>query len=144
MGQLIGLRRLTVRRGLGTIAGRQCAVLRGLGTFLGRSGALICRSGAIVRGTGAIVLRPQAISRRPERLLLACVQPERLVDRMHPRLGVGVSRIGYLIARLRNLVALVRRDLARDRGPQAGARLSVSEMRRMLTMHTANVTNPLI
>jgi hypothetical protein len=124
VGQLIGLRRLTVHRGLSTIARRQGAIARGRGTFLGRSDALIRRPGAIIRGTGTIILRPLTISRCPERLILA--------------------RIGCLIARPRHLVTLIRRDLARGRGSQTSAGLPISEMRRMLTMHTAYVTNPLI
>jgi hypothetical protein len=144
MGQLIGLRRLTVHRGLGTIARRQHPILRGLGTFLGRSGALIRRPGAIVRGTGTVILRPLTVSRRPPKHPLLAFIRFGWLHRTIPRPGAGVPRLGYLIARLRHIVTLVRCDLARPRGSQTGPRLSVSEMRRVRTMHTAHVTNPLI
>jgi hypothetical protein len=89
------------------------------------------------------VLRPLTIARRPERLRLACVRPGYL-HRVSPRLGHGIACICCLIARMCHPVALVRGDLARGRGSQTGARLSISEMRRMLTMHAAHVTSPLI
>ena len=89
------------------------------------------------------MLRALTIPRCPERLCLAWVRPGCLC-RVSPRLGGGIARIGRPVARMCHLVALIRRDLARRRGAQAGARLSISEMRRMLTMHAAHVTSSLI
>ncbi|MGA2162897.1 MAG: hypothetical protein ABSH36_00330 [Solirubrobacteraceae bacterium] len=56
-GQLVDLRRLTIKRGLGAISRRQHAVASGASTFFGGSPA-------IVRGPGAIVRRLAAVMRR--------------------------------------------------------------------------------
>jgi hypothetical protein len=113
---------------MGDIAG-------GLTTIFGRSGAIPRRSGAIKRRTLTIArssVRPLLSSHRLRRLDLL------------PRLSGGVPLLGSLVARFSRLSTLVRRDISRHSGSPTSARLLISKMRRMLTMHTGQVTTPLI
>ena len=91
VGQLIGLRHFTVKRGLGAIARRQGAIVGGPSAFVGRPGAIVGRLDSIVR-------RPLTIARRSESLLLFSGRPGRL-DRMLPRLGARIPHLGHPIAR---------------------------------------------
>lgn len=136
VGQLIGLRRPTVQRSLRAIVCRQSAVVGGPSTFLRRRGAIVRRCGAIVR-------RPLTVARGSGNPFSSPHRPGRL-DRVLPRLRAGIPHIGYLIALRCDLVTLIGCDFSRHRGSQTSARLLISKLRRMPTMHSAHVTNLLI
>jgi hypothetical protein len=107
-----------------------------LSAFICRSGAIARRSGPIARRSGAIIRRLLTIVCCYESLFLSLHRPSRL-GRIVLRLGTGVPCVSHLRA-------LIRRDVSRHRGPQTGLSMLLSEMRRMLTMHTARVAGPLI
>jgi hypothetical protein len=119
------------------------AFLSSTGTFFSRTGAIARRTGAIVdrllmiaRRTGAIIRRLLMIACCSESLLLFSHRLSRLF-RIAVRIGAGIPHLGHLIT-------LIRRDISRRCGSQACARLLISEMRRMLTMHAPHVTRVLI
>ena len=118
------------------IAPRMGEIAGGLSTIFGRSAAIPRRSGAIIR-------RTLTIARCLDRPLLSSHGPKRL-GLLLPRLSGGVPLLGSLVARRCHLSTLVRRDISRHSGSPTSARLLISKMRRMLTMHTGQVTSPLI
>jgi hypothetical protein len=61
LGQLIGLRRFPVDRGLRAIPRGESAVVSGFSAFLGGSGAIVTRPRAIGRRPDAIVGRPEMV-----------------------------------------------------------------------------------
>ena len=142
MGQLVGLRRFPVLRGLGTIARCQGAVARGLRTFFGRPGAIFRCPGAIIRGPGSVIGRPLAIERSSDSALSPPHRPG--LDLIAPRFAAGVPQLRYLIARRCHLSTFVGGDVAGDRDSQTSAGLLISERGRVLTVHTGHVTRPLI
>jgi hypothetical protein len=104
-----------------------------LGAILRGSGAILRGSGAILRGSGAIIRRLLMIARCSESLLLSLHRFGSIV----PHLGARVPHVG-------RLSTLIGRDVSRDRGSPTGLSVLLSEMRRMLTMHTGRVASPLI
>jgi hypothetical protein len=113
------------------------------GTFFSRTGALARRTGTIVDSllmiacrTGAIIRRLLVIACCSESLLLFSHRLSRLFS-IAVRIGAGIPHLGHLIT-------LIRRGVSRRCGSLPCARLLISEMRRMLTMHAAHVTGVLI
>jgi hypothetical protein len=90
---------------------------------------IACCTGAIIRGL----------------LMIACCSERLLLSsRRLSRLDRIVSRPADGIPHLRHLITDIRGGVSRRCGSQACARLLVSEMRRMLTMHAAHVRGVLI
>jgi hypothetical protein len=125
MGELIGLRRFAVERGLCTVTRRDGAIASGLRAFFGRSRPVIRSSRPISRGAGAVIRRLLTLAPVLQSLLRTA-RRGRMPSDFVPSRGAGVSTLGHAITRGRDLIALVCRQLSSLARTQACVRLTVA------------------